>query len=82
MLYVVLHPEVGVVCGPDLVFTGSKVAQVSQKDKGEVLKPWHVPVSSFEMYTHQWMLWLADPLLCLQVVAGQAQSKWSAAAVE
>lgn len=40
MYYVVLHPHEGVVCGPDLMFTGSKVPESRKANKSEILKNW------------------------------------------
>lgn len=40
MIYVALHPEVGIVCGPDLVYTGSKVPLASKAEKAALLKQW------------------------------------------
>ena len=40
MFYVVLHPHEGVVLGPDLVYTGSKVSEALKGKKDEMLKDW------------------------------------------
>jgi hypothetical protein len=40
MFYVVLHAHEGVVCGPDLVFTGSKVPETEKASKASILKNW------------------------------------------
>lgn len=40
MYYVVLHAHEGVVCGPDLVFTGSKVPESQKGNKAGILQNW------------------------------------------
>jgi hypothetical protein len=42
MFYIVLHPHEGAILGPDLVYTGSKVAQSDKSKKDEIMKPWCV----------------------------------------
>lgn len=40
MYYTIIHPHGGVVCGPDLVYTGSKVPVAQAGDKADVLHDW------------------------------------------
>jgi hypothetical protein len=40
MVYVVLHPHEGIVVGPDIMFTGSKVQESQKEHKDEILKEW------------------------------------------
>lgn len=40
MYYVVVHPHGGIVCGPDLVFTGSKVPAAAATNKAQLLQQW------------------------------------------
>lgn len=40
MFYIVLHPHEGVIVGPDLVYTGSKVSEAQKHMKDELLKQW------------------------------------------
>lgn len=42
MFYVVLHPRAGIICGPDLVLTGSRVAAVDKAQKEQLLRQWCV----------------------------------------
>jgi len=40
MGYTVLHPHEGVICGPDVVFTGRKVPEVHKAKKAQILEKW------------------------------------------
>ena len=40
MFYIVLHPHEGIVLGPDLVSTGSRVPAALLEHKDDILKPW------------------------------------------
>lgn len=42
MYYTVIHPQGGVICGPDLVYTGSKVPVSRSDDKAKILTDWCV----------------------------------------
>jgi hypothetical protein len=44
MFYVVLHPHEGAILGPELVYTGSRVAQADKSKKDDILKPWCVSI--------------------------------------
>jgi hypothetical protein len=61
MYYVVLHAHEGVVCGPDLVFTGSRVPESRKANKAEILKNW-CEFSKTGSCVHASMsTWLASP---------------------
>ena len=40
MFYIVLHPHEGVILGPDLMLTGSRVQESHKLDKDQIMKEW------------------------------------------
>lgn len=41
MFYVVMHPRDGIICGPDLVLSGSRVAVLDKPRKEQLLRQWY-----------------------------------------